>query len=134
MKRLAAFAFLVTGLMAQVPAVRSVYILPMANGLDQYLAERITADHVMVVVANPKSADAVLTDRLGGEFEQQMDRIDGKKADDSHQAFHSVAGTGTVFLVDAHSRKVLWSDYEKPGGSATREAQRIAKKLQAFGK
>jgi hypothetical protein len=134
MKRFALFALSGLWLFAQAPAVHSVYILPMANGLDQYLAERITEDHVMVVVANPKSADAVLTDRLGPGFEQQMDDLDGKKKDEDARAFHSVAGRGTIFLVDAHSRKVLWSDYEKPGGNATHDAERIVKKLQSFGK
>jgi hypothetical protein len=133
MKRFALFA-LGGLLLAQTPAVHNVYILPMANGLDQYLAERITEDHVMVVVANAKSADAVLTDRLGPGFEQQMDDLDGKKKDEASHVFHSVAGRGTIFLVDAHSRKVLWSDYEKPGGNVTRDAERIVKKLQSFGK
>ena len=135
LKRIALFAGLAGALLAQAPAVHSVYILPMANGLDQYLAQKITAEHVMAVVADPKSADAVLTDRLGAGFEQQMDQMAGKKADpDAHPAFRSVSGRGTVFLVDAHSRRVLWSDYEKPGGNPTREAQKIAKKLQLFGK
>jgi hypothetical protein len=144
MKRLSLFApgvaglFAVAGLSAMAGLfaadrpIHAVYILPMAGGLDQYLAERIAQDRTFVVVANPKSADAVLTDRLGQGFEQQMDRIDGKKDDNSRPMFHSNLGQGTIFLVDAHSRQVLWSDYEKPGGKPAREAERIAKKLQTF--
>ena len=139
MKRFALFAFAAglsgQGLLAQGAAVHSIYILPMTGGLDQYLAERITQDHVMAVVADPKSADAVLTDHIGPGFEQEMDLLSGKKKDDSAPpVFRSAVGRGTIFLVDAHSRRVLWSDYEKPGGSATRDAERIAKKLQTFGK
>jgi hypothetical protein len=116
----------------------------MAGGLDQYLAERMTRDHVMQVVVDPKAADAVLTDRLGDSFEQQLDKIHppakdasdkDKKDSDSRPSFRSSMAKGTIFLVDAQSRKVLWSDYEKPGrASAAVEAERIAKKLQAYGK
>jgi hypothetical protein len=115
MKRFAFIALglagLFAGLFAEAPPVHSVYVLPMASGLDQYLAEKIAHGHILVVVANPKTADAVLTDR---------------------PSFHGEAGKGTIFLVDAHSRQVLWSDYEKPGGNPEREAERIAKKLQDF--
>lgn len=121
-------------------APRTVYILPMAGGLDQYLAQWLTRDHVMQVVTDAKTADAVLTDRIGDAFEQKMAEIhppDDKKSDSSttHAGFRSSQGRGTVFLVDAKSRHVLWSDYEKvPGSSSSdslnHEARRIAKKLQ----
>lgn len=146
MKQFALAAFCGAALLAQNPAVRSVYILPMTGGLDQYLAGTITRGHIMIVVANPKTADAVLTDHLGESFEQQMDQIagrdkdgkdkDGKDKDTtSHPSFRSGSAKGTVFLVDAKSRQVLWSDYEKPSRrSLDREAERIAKQLQTFGK
>lgn len=128
-------------------APRTVYVLPMAGGLDQFLAQWLTRDHVMQVVTDPKIADAVLTDRLGEAFEQKMTEIHPKdekksgKADSSnvHNAFRSSRGRGTVFLVDARSRAVLWSDYEKVPASGSndklnQEAERIAKKLQISGK
>jgi hypothetical protein len=132
------FALIVLGagiLFAQGPAVHSVYILPMAGGLDQYLAERMTREHVMQVVVNPKTADAVLTDRLGASFEQQLDKMSGAKETDARPAFRSSVAKGTIFLVDTKSRQVLWSDYEKPSHAGpAQEAERITKKLQAFGK
>ena len=91
----------------------------------------------MLVTTDPKSADSVLTDRLGEGFEAQMDKLTGKndKDKDIHPSFRSSAANGTVFLVDAKSRQVLWSDYEKPArGGLEREAERIVKKLQTFGK
>jgi hypothetical protein len=124
-------------------APRTVYVLPMAGGLDQFLAQWLTREHVMQVVADPKIADVVLTDRLGEAFEQKMAEIhpkDDKKSDSTaHNAFRSSKGRGTVFLVDAKSRAVLWSDYEKVPGSVSNdslnhEAERIAKKLQISGK
>jgi len=155
MKTLAAMAFIAFGLgVFNAPgqsAPRTIYVLPMANGLDQYLAQRLTSDHVMKVVADPKIADVVLTDRLGEAFEQKLAEIraaankDASKKDDkdkddtrTHAAFRSSKGKGTIFLVDARSREVLWSDYEKVPVSTSsdvlnREAERIAKKLQASG-
>lgn len=143
-----AMAFLAVTAYGQ-SAPRTVYVLPMAGGLDQFLAQWLTHDHVMQVVADPKIADAVLTDRLGEAFEQKMaeihpkaDNKDDKKSDSSaaaHNAFRSTKGRGTVFLVDAKSRQVLWSDYEKIPGSNSNdglnhEAERIAKKLQLSAK
>jgi hypothetical protein len=137
---------------AQLGGVHTVYVLPMAGGLDQYLAEWLTREHVVQVVADPKAADAVLTDRLGEAFEQKMatirplvkdkdaksDKSDntGGEGAQARPPFHTNVSSGTVFLVDAKSRAVLWSDYEKPPAYVTdkalnREAERIVKKLQA---
>src|SRR5580658_4136098 len=103
---------------AQYAGPKTVYILPMAAGLDQYLAQWLTKDHVMQVVADPKIAEVVMTDRLGEAFEQKMKAIrpdPDKKSDDSaRNTFRSTRPRGTIFLVDAKSRRVLWSDYQKP--------------------
>src|SRR5215469_13013420 len=55
-----------------VANVRSVYLLPMARGMDQYLANWLTQDHVFRVVTDPKRADAVFTDRIGQSFEDKL--------------------------------------------------------------
>jgi hypothetical protein len=60
---------------AELAGVHSVYFLPMARGLDQYLANRLTNDHVFQVVTNAKLADAVFTDRIGEAFETQMETL-----------------------------------------------------------
>jgi hypothetical protein len=57
---------------ADLTGVHAVYLLPMARGMDQYLANRITSDHIFRVVTDPKMADAVLTDRIGAAFESEM--------------------------------------------------------------
>jgi hypothetical protein len=128
---------------AQYTGPKTVYILPMASGLDQYLAQRLTQVHVMQVVADPKTAEVIMTDRLGEAFEQKLKEIhqpetaastkDEKKTDDasptSHNAFRTSAARGTVFLVDAKSRAVLWSDYQKPGRDPNRTAERISHAL-----
>ena len=58
---------------AELAQVRSVYLLPMAHGFDQFLANRLTNEHMFQVVTDPKLADAVFTDRLGEGFQAQMD-------------------------------------------------------------
>jgi hypothetical protein len=95
----------------------------------------------MQVVADPKAAEVVMTDRLGEAFEQKMKQIrpdnekNDKKSDEAfHNAFHSTRPVGTIFLVDAKSRHVLWSDYQEPPRSNSdrdlnRAAERIAKKI-----
>lgn len=56
-------------------AVHTVYLLPMSKGLDQYLANRLTGEHVLQVVTDPKLADAVFTDRVGDSFELQWSAV-----------------------------------------------------------
>ena len=76
MKRLLVCALLASGaLSAGVAQVRSVYLLPMPGGLDQYLANRLTNEHTFQVVTDPKLADAVFTDHIGESFEGQMDTL-----------------------------------------------------------
>jgi hypothetical protein len=141
MKRLLILCLFVIPAFAQYAGPRTVYILPMAAGLDQYLAQWLTRDHIMQVVADPKAADVVMTDRLGEAFEQKLEQIRrpaDKKPDSTAlpNTFRSSKGRGTVFIVDAKSRQVLWSQYQKPSGSNSaadlnRTAERIAKRLLA---
>jgi hypothetical protein len=160
-------------------SVRTVYILPMSNGLDQYIANQLTREHLLEVIADPVRADAIFTDRLGELLEYKLEKLHPKpkpevvkengstsdkadsdkaelgkdeadKADsDKAEADQDESGKnasektdsavkakprapktyedtgpprvstigrakGTLFLVDAHSRLVLWSIYEKP--------------------
>jgi hypothetical protein len=137
------FALTLPGYNAGVAAgLHQVYVLPMAGGLDQYIADWITRDKIMQVVTDPKVADLVMTDRLGEAFEQKLAQIrppapmpveksaekkDDKKDDgkssksggagapsDTPHSFQSTSARGTLFLVDIKSRQVIWSDHEKP--------------------
>ncbi len=148
---------------AQVAQVHTVYLLPMTNGLDQYLANRLTNLGVFQVVADPKKADAVLTDRLGDSFESRLGELfpDGapappskkdakgakpgaapkdtdKDKDEPDTAMKGDAGVpfssfrrakGTVFLVDSHNRRVLWSVYQQPKNSSASEMDRTAGRI-----
>ncbi len=137
--------FLISGvaLAAQLSDVHSIYLMPMTGGLDQYLAGQLTTDHSFRIVADPKLADAVLTDHLGKGFEQELALISSDPEDKPAHAGDSTArrpmssfgrGRGTVFIVGVRSREVLWSSYQKPRGSSPedyeRTARHIVKKLQ----
>jgi hypothetical protein len=124
---------------AGVDDVKTVYLLPMSNGLDQFLAMRLTHGAVMQVVTDPQKADAIFTDRIGLSFEQKLDELygaqdKGKDAKVTGMQVGSSKGRGAIFLVDRKTRNVIWTDYEKPGGTApsdmNRTAERIADKLQ----
>jgi len=129
-------------------AVHAVYVMPMPHGLDQYLANTLTNEHIFVVVTDPKMADAVLTDHVGPALEEKLNDLlkpaPAEKTDakddapkgsifepanklDNPAAYSSVGRSkGTVFLVETKSRQVLWSVYELPKNSTSKESDRIA--------
>jgi hypothetical protein len=141
---------------AELAGVHSVYVFPMSHGLDQYLANRLTNDHVFRVVTDPKLADAVFSDRVGDSLRDQLETVsptpkpeepkkiaddkDKKAADDNpgrmvaesakldNPALRSSFGSakGTLFLVDAKSRQVVWSVYALPKDSSSKQLDRTA--------
>jgi hypothetical protein len=170
MMRMKQLLFLLSGfagmaVAADLATVQNVYVLPMAKGFDQYLANRLFGGRLFQVVTDPKLADAVFTDRLGEAFQFQLETIspspeaaeeekkeekkEGKKDDAaaasglgglgaiiggqtvnkvSNPALNSSFGRakGTVFLVDAKSRQVLWSVYEPPKNTSSKELDHTA--------
>lgn len=142
---LVVLAFSVNLCAAQVNEVKTVYLMPMLHGMDQYLAGRLTANKVVQVVTDPQKADALITDAVGQVFEEKVaelynskEKADAKagKNADSGEAFARVGGSksrGMVFLVDRKSHDVLWSVYELPKDTSpdglNRSANRIADKL-----
>jgi len=52
--------------------VHKVYLLPMTNAMEQYLANRLTGLGVFQVVTDPKKADAIFTDGIGASFESRL--------------------------------------------------------------
>jgi hypothetical protein len=124
---------------AQSPAlegVKTVYFWPMRHSLDQYLAEQLSAGGPFQVVVDPKLADAIFTERIDAPFLKAMDELfaapgaQAVKSEDSAASSSTNGGSvedglqtprptnrplsqpsGTVFLVHAASRKVLWSTF-----------------------
>jgi hypothetical protein len=132
---LAATACLAQG-NAELSQVQTVYVMPMANGFDQYLANRLRSVPQVRVVADAAKADAIFTDKLGVAFEARLDEIEEavneklaqsapKPSPEQAAASEGLRlapkrvsalsrGKGTYFLVDRRSRIVLWSVYSKP--------------------
>ena len=133
---------------ADSPAVHSVYVMPMSQGMDQFLANRLAGEHTFQVVSDPKLADAVLTDRIGAALNSSLDEIaptaqpaaevkkednDAKKEPLAMNKLDNPAlsstfgrGKGTFFLVNAKSREVLWSTFELPKNSTASQLDRTA--------
>jgi hypothetical protein len=136
---------------ASLGEVKSVYLFPMSNGLDQYLADRLTRDHIFQVVTDPTIADAVITDKLGAPFEDQLYRLrpelkpvppakpksdkdeddeDADKTKEDQQATQPVSSfqraRGTVFVVHAKSQQVVWSTYERPRRRSPKDLEKTA--------
>lgn len=119
-------------------SVESVYFLPMSNSLELYVANRVTAEKVYRVTTDPKRAEAVFTDKLGEEFERKMDElfppldkpeVDPEKQEERQTRAFASRARGTVFLVDARTRHVIWSGYLRPKNSTPDELDRTAKKI-----
>ncbi len=140
--------------------VQSVYLLPMANGLDQYLAQRLTREAVFPVVTDPKLADAVFTDQIGVAFERKLaelyppavpeskpggaektqaeldadDRILSeqlKRESDFRPASTFHRGKGNLFLVDVKSKRVIWSTFEPSKNFRVSELEKTCGRISA---
>jgi hypothetical protein len=124
---------------ADLSGVKSVYLMPMSGGLDQYLANRLTRGGAIQVVTDPQKADAILTDRIGANFEQSLDTLyaekkksDGKMTSEDFAKPSSAPGTrgkGSLFLVDRQTRVILWSTYAKAKSNASDELNQLAVKI-----
>lgn len=126
---------------ADLSSVKTVYLLPMSGGLDQFLAGRLASDGAFQVVTDPKKADAIFTDRIGEGFEQTLsDLLTPKKPDDgklenieitrppSQPFAHS---KGSFFLVDRNSHVVLWSTYAVAKSNNSGDLNSLAVKIVA---
>lgn len=149
----ACFAFSIAGAFAQsasatpsaslgnveLAQIQTIYIMPMANGFDQYLANRLRSIPNFRIVTDPSKADAFFTDRLGAGFETKLEEYENtaaakekeKEMTQSGQDPSSLPvsqqglklapkmissigrGKGNYFIVDKRSRIVLWSIFEK---------------------
>jgi hypothetical protein len=119
---------------AQLQNAGRVYLWPMSNAFDQYLAQQITAEGVFEIVVDPKLAGTVMTEKIDNTFLQALDELfppaggasKQEKAGETAKSGDSLEGDfrmrrpanhpraaprGTLFLVDVASRKVIWSTY-----------------------
>jgi hypothetical protein len=127
--------------------IKTVYLLPMSNALDQFLAIRLTRGGVVQVVTDPKLADAILSDYIGTSLEEKLNALYGakkavepanKEDKDKDKQQPPAFGTpmtggsrskGAIFLVDRNTRTVLWSDYVRPKSGQPDELNHVADKI-----
>lgn len=126
---------------AEVAGLKTVYLLPMSGGLDQYLAVQLTTEGVLQVVTDPKKADAILTEGIGGRFDESFSElfkppVDKDQADKagatefSHPAMRPLSGSrGLIFLVNRATRDVVWSTFERPKGNQPEDMKHAAEKI-----
>ena len=129
----------------QLAEIHSVYLMPMSGNLDQFLAVRLNAGNIFLVVTDPKKADAVFTERIGVNFEEALKELyaaDSKRTrttrrtdDYSRPTMKPLSsGKGSLFLVDRKTKNVVWSTYDKPKSNRPEDinqlAQKIANKLE----
>jgi hypothetical protein len=116
------------------PSIQTVYLLDMANALDQHLASRLAIAHILWVVLDPVNADAVLTDSIDAAFWAWLTRTYSPSAatpggrlarDVPPPGIHR----GTVFLVDPRRRMVIWSTYDLPKDASPLELDRTAGRI-----
>ena len=121
---------------------RTVYIVGMANELDQYLASRLTSGAVLRVVLEPTKANFVLTDTLDEAFWAWIavsypvsEKLSGTDLAFRKRSPSNKSGQGAVFLVDPRARVVLWSTYDRGRATSPDEldhtAHRIARHLKS---
>jgi hypothetical protein len=121
----------------------------MRSGLDQFLANQITRQGVFKVVADPKLADAIFTDRLGSAFEEAMAEMyppkketgagEEKEGEEAPQqpdwdvpgsrVSTFSRGRGNVFLVERASLGVLWSFFNPVRSTRPDELNRTAEDI-----
>ena len=134
---------------SQMREIQTVYLLPMAGNLDQYLATRLVEMHLFQVVTDPQRADAVFADRIGEGLEDKLSELypdPAKKSakDEDKDKFGGAApiknsnfarGRGTLYLVDRKTHTVLWSVYSPSRTNRVpdvhKNAESIAKRISA---
>lgn len=152
---LACFSVVAAETVKPVPAellqVQTVYLLPMGNGMDQFLAHQLTRNGIFKVTTNPAQADAIFSDVVGLGFENRMAELlpkpepppakegeankdDAKKEDAQEDAGPARVQTfarskGNVFLIDVKSRRVLWTGFDIPKNTRSEELYKTGERL-----
>ena len=138
--------------LSQLRETGKVYLWPMSNAFDQYLAQQISAEGVFEIVVDPELAHAIMTEKIDNTFleamaelfpapAQQSEKAPAKTQDGQTAENLQTGGRpanhprgrprGTLFLVDVQSRKVLWSTFLKESEPSPNQLHRQARSVAA---
>lgn len=166
-----AFSAPAQGPNAELGSVGTIYVLPMASGMEQFLAHQVAKQGLYEVTTDPLRADAFLSDFVGTTFELRVEELiktardkqekeaeeqarkeaeksgtAPKKAakkdeDEEAQGGFQVEGSGAarvggfgrgkgnIFLIDAKTRRVLWTGFDIPKNTRAEALQKSAERL-----
>jgi hypothetical protein len=128
---------------AALSDIHKVYLMPMASGFDQYLAERLTTEGVFTVVVDPKQADAVFSERVDPAFGEAMQEVfpaakaapkekkpaEGGVVQEAPPKRSSSRARGNIFLVAIGSRQVIWSTFHRMDDPSPKGLHRRARDI-----
>jgi hypothetical protein len=139
MKRLSILTLLLaSAAIAQLPAAKNVYVLPMAGGLDQHLALRLTEEGVLQVVTDPEKADVLLSDRIGAGLDAAFKELYATPPAEAESAAGDTfapqmrpmsRSRGAVFLIERSTKNVLWSTFEEPKSTGAKDLYKAAERI-----
>jgi hypothetical protein len=135
----------------ELAQVRTVYLMPMGNGLDQFLAHQLTRHGVFKVTTDPAKADAFFSDVVGLGFENRLaellpkveekseepeSRESKRKKEEEAEAAQARVLTfgrskGNVFLIDGRTRQVLWTAFDIPKNTRSEQIHKMSERLVA---
>jgi len=136
----------------ELSQVQTVYLLPMGNGMDQFIAHQLTRQGIFKVTTDPARADAFFSDVVGLGFENRLaellpkveapveeaskDDKDKKDKDDKYEEDTGAArvqtfarSKGNIFLIDVKSRRVLWTGFDIPKNTRSEELYKMGERL-----
>ena len=134
---------------ADLASVGPVYFWPMNSALDQYVAERVTAEGLFPVTVDPNQAKTVMTDHIDAKFFEGMNEVFAPETPAAEEEIDEAASGsiesgltaqrpanrprgnphGTVFLVDVQTRQVVWSTYIGQYDRSPKRLHREAKQI-----
>ena len=95
---------------ASLESVKTIYVMPMKERMEHFLANEIVRWGHFTVTINPRQADTLLSDTTDVNIRELL-------ANPIKIRRTSARTRGTAFLIDMKTEKVLWSAAKKPADS-----------------
>lgn len=105
---------------------KTIFVLPMPGGLDQYLAVRLAQESTLTVVTKAETADLLLTDQLTAAVDKKPEETSTSSTFSRPTMRPLARGKGTFFLVDRQTGNVVWSTIEPPKSTIAKDLKTAA--------